>query len=234
MLKRILKLIEEWLGSLSDEGLAISREEILSAPALNLYPPSEVWLVEAIVYPALRSLQVTCRISAPHYLTDPAGMEHVSAEQLVRCYSQACFLLGFALLKEGNLGVVLPQEAMEDIPPSFLYAGMDVRYKRPEPTGHPISFTLTLDKTYQVGQNTVFYFTVASGSLKGKITCFASPKGSQQALDPNLYDWLYGIWKACWAELPAYKLTLFRFLSKIIKTSRRRAPQIVLVPVRVR
>ena len=220
-LQNILKLIKEWLNSISGEGLAISREEILRICCE--YQPEEVWLEKAIFFPNLRMGQVVCRVTAPHYTTVP--MEHVSAEQFVRCYSEACFLLCKLLFKEEKLGVVLPQEAFEKAVHNFFYGGMEVRYKRPEFTGHPFSFGLMLDKSYQLGQKTAFYFTVVGGSLRGKIICFYAPRGSEQALRPELYDLLYGVWNTCWAELPRYKYVALRILVKAIRKFRGNALQ---------
>ncbi len=214
MFRQIRTLISEWLDSLTKDCLTLDRDQILArlsdGQPLDLYKPNEVWMNEAAFNPLLQQVQVVCRIAEPHYTT--RGIGHVAAEQLIRCYSQSCFLLGILLMENGETA---PGDQTKS--ESFFYAGTEVRYRRPEPTGHPISFTLALDKIVRLGEKSAYYFRIVSGSMTGKVMCFYAPGGSTQELPSSLYDQIYFVWKSAWAELPKFQLNFLRLIARLIK-----------------
>jgi hypothetical protein len=219
--RQIRTLISEWLDGLTNDCQALDRDQILArlsaGEPLDLYKPDEIWLNEAAFNPSLLQLQVVCRIAEPHYTTRSIG--HVAAEQLIRCYSQTCFLLGILLTEAGSesFGATTKSE-------NFFYAGTEARYRRPEPTGHPITFTLALDKVVKLGDSAAFYFKIVSGSMTGKVMCFYAPGGSSQELPATLYDQLYFVWKSAWAELPKFKLNCLRLVARLLKPRTRPLP----------
>ena len=216
MFRQVRSLIDEWFSPLTQACVTVDRQGILDrlseGKPIDFYKPEGVWLEEASFNTALQQLQLVCRIPEPHYLKGDDAMDHVSAEQLIRCYAQACYLLGI-LLRESNSSFFPPNQSVRSR--AFFYAGTEVRYRRPEPTGKPISFTLALDKAVRVGENTAYYFRIVGGSMTGRVMCFYTPSGSAQELPATLYDQLYFLWKSAWAELPKFQLNAMRLISRL-------------------
>ena len=224
MSRKVRSLIKEWLSPLTEGCMTVGREGILDRLSrgnpIDSYRPDGVWLEEVSLNAELQQLQVVCLVPEPHYLQGDA-MEYVSAEQLIRCYAQACGMLGVLLRESGNIHFQ-PDQSISSR--SFFFADTNVRYRRPEPTGHPISFTLSLNKVIHRGGNIIYYFGIVSGSMTGRVTCFYSPDGSSQALPTELYDKLYFVWKSLWAELPKFRLNFLRLLARLIRQGQSQLP----------
>ena len=215
MFRQVRTLIEEWLDGLSKDGQTLDHNDIqvrLSGGSpLDTYKLSAVCVVKAIFNPKLRQIQVVCQPqSSDYYLTRPS--KHVTAEQITRCISETCYLLGIVLNQSGEL--LFEGDLNED---NFFYAGDEGRFRRPEPASpRPLTFTLTLDKTTQLGQSVAYYFGITKGSKRGTALCFYAPEGRKQVLDPSLYDSLYEVWQAAWAELPKFRLNVMRLVARLL------------------
>lgn len=214
MFRQVRTLIDEWLDGLNKDGQTLDHIDIQArlsgGEPLDTYKLSAVCVIQAIFNPTLRRIQVVCLPeSSGSYLTRPAS--HITAEQITRCLSETCYLLGIVLNQSGEL--LFEGNIEED---NFFYAGDEGRFRRPEPANRPLTFTLTLDKTARLGQSVAYYFGITKGSKRGTALCFYAPDGSQQVLNPNLYSWLYEVWQSAWAELPKFKLNAMRLIARLL------------------
>ncbi|MEK7202603.1 MAG: hypothetical protein AAB669_03700 [Patescibacteria group bacterium] len=208
----IERLTDEWLSPLTNDCLALTREEIerrLCVAPISFYKPDAVWLVAGTVEPVLKRIQVVYNIPEPHYVTAP--MDHVAEEQQVRCYNLAAYLLGGLLRDLGDPNFDLPRIDSK----CFLLVEKDWRHRRAEPTDEPCTFTLQVEKAYKKAGVAYYQFFIAWGSIQGTIGVFYNPNGSQQTIDKEVYRKLYHRWNRAWQELPRLKLNTLRLIARL-------------------
>lgn len=115
----------------------------------EIYPPEEIFVTEAVFDDEEHSVTVTCLVPQRSYYT-AKPIPYVTAENYVRCLSQASYILAHHLIIEGLTGV-------EVSPDEFAKAAVD----------HELYYrNLAMTFHEKVGKNTQFVMKLVLGNVR--------------------------------------------------------------------
>lgn len=141
----------------------------------EIYPPEEIFITEAVFDDEEHSVTVTCLVPQRSYYT-AKPIPYVTAENYVRCLSQASYILAHHLIIKGLTGVeVSPDEFARAAVNHELYYRNQAIDGFHEKVGKDIPFVikLTLQNVREIkrmGGFVLFSFTIERTVIDGKMS----------------------------------------------------------------
>lgn len=135
-----------------------------------LYPEHEIYLID-ITFSEPPSTAVTFKLPLHGYFKQ--GNDYVTAENYMRCLSQACYLTVYQSIKEDWYAENLEEEDFKKrLAEGLMYfRDMRIKFKKKMSKKDPVALKIKLLSSERVGKFIKYSLEITSEAISGTITC---------------------------------------------------------------